>query len=42
MSPAAPSVVSRLRDPSAFPLRTIATGVKVRGRAEPIDLYTLD
>ncbi len=35
-------IVSRLREPSAFPLRTIATGVKVRGRAEPIDLYTLD
>lgn len=35
-------IVSRLRDPSAFPLRTVATGVKVRGRGEPVDLFTLD
>jgi len=36
------AIVSQLRDPAAFSLRTIATGVTVRGRGEPIDLYTLD
>ena len=35
-------VVSRLKDPSAFKLRTIATAVAVRGRDEAIDLFTLD
>ena len=36
------AIVSQLRDPAAFALRTVATGVTVRGRGEPIDLFTLD
>ncbi len=35
-------IVGALKDPTAFTLRTVATGVKVRGRDEPIDLFTLD
>jgi adenylate cyclase len=35
-------IVARLRDASAFALRPIAMGVMVRGRDEPIDLYTID
>ena len=35
-------IVARLEDPSAFPLRVVQLGVVVRGRDEPIDLYTLD
>jgi adenylate cyclase len=35
-------VVARLRDRSAFALRPVAMGVMVRGRDEPIDLYTID
>jgi len=36
------AIVSQLRDPAAFALRTVATGVTVRGRGELIDLFTLD
>jgi len=36
------AIVAKLEDPAAFKLRTVATGVKVRGRDEPIDLFTLD
>jgi adenylate cyclase len=35
-------VVARLADRGAYPLRAVATAVRVRGRAEPIDLYTID
>jgi adenylate cyclase len=35
-------IVARLSDASAFALRPIAMGVMVRGRDEPIDLYTID
>jgi len=35
-------VVARLRDRSKYALRIVARGVPVRGRDEPIDLYTLD
>ncbi|HET7505612.1 MAG TPA: adenylate/guanylate cyclase domain-containing protein [Kofleriaceae bacterium] len=35
-------VVARLSDASAFALRPVAMGVMVRGRDEPIDLYTVD
>jgi class 3 adenylate cyclase len=35
-------VVARLADPKAFPLRLLAGKVSVRGRVDPIDLYTLD
>ena len=35
-------IVARLRNRSAFALRVVATGVMVRGRDEPIDLYTID
>ncbi|MBZ0233886.1 MAG: HAMP domain-containing protein, partial [Deltaproteobacteria bacterium] len=36
------AVVARLRDPSRFPLRKVAEGVVLRGRLDPVDLYTLD
>jgi class 3 adenylate cyclase len=36
------AVVARLRDPSRFPLRKVAEGVVLRGRVDPVDLYTLD
>ncbi|MBL9016432.1 MAG: HAMP domain-containing protein [Myxococcales bacterium] len=35
-------VVARLRDPAAFKLRRIEGSVAIRGRAEPIELYTLE
>jgi class 3 adenylate cyclase len=35
-------VVARLRDKSAFKLRRIEGNVAIRGRSEPIELYTLD
>ncbi len=35
-------IVARLKDRSAFKLRSVAAGVVVRGRDEPIDLYTID
>ena len=34
-------IVARLRDRDAFQLRLLAAGVTVRGRIDPIDLYTL-
>jgi class 3 adenylate cyclase len=34
-------IVARLRDRDAFPLRLLEAGVAVRGRVDPIDLYTL-
>lgn len=36
------AVVSRLREPSRFKLRKIAAGVALRGRVDPVDLYTVD
>ncbi|HUQ00963.1 MAG TPA: adenylate/guanylate cyclase domain-containing protein [Kofleriaceae bacterium] len=36
------AVVARLRDPSRFALRKVAEGVVLRGRVDPIALYTLD
>ncbi len=36
------AVVARLRDPSRVPLRKVAEGVLLRGRVDPVDLYTLD
>ena len=35
-------IVGRLRERERFALRVVARGVAVRGRDEPIDLYTLD
>jgi class 3 adenylate cyclase len=35
-------IVKRLDNPSIYPLQTVALGVMVRGRDEPIDLYTID
>ena len=35
-------VVARLRDKTAFKLRRIEGSVAIRGRAEPIELYTLE
>nr|HEX4313677.1 adenylate/guanylate cyclase domain-containing protein [Kofleriaceae bacterium] len=35
-------VVARVKDRAAFPLRLLAEKVAVRGRVDPIDLYTLD
>ena len=35
-------IVARISDRAAFPLRLIAEKVAVRGRVDPIDLYTLD
>jgi len=35
-------IVARLQDRAAFQLRAVATAVRVRGRDEPIDLYTID
>jgi hypothetical protein len=35
-------VIARVREPGRFRLRVVARGVPVRGRDEPIDLYTLD
>jgi class 3 adenylate cyclase len=35
-------VIARVRDRGKYHLRVIARGVPVRGRDEPIDLYTLD
>ena len=35
-------VIARVRDRSRYKLRVVAQGVPVRGRDEPIDLYTLD
>jgi class 3 adenylate cyclase len=34
-------IVARLRNRDAFPLRLLQSGVTVRGRVDPIDLYTL-
>ncbi len=36
------AVVARLQDPSRFLLRKVAEGVVLRGRLDPVDLYTLD
>ena len=36
------AVVARLRDPSRFALRKVAEGVVLRGRVDPVDLYTLE
>jgi class 3 adenylate cyclase len=35
-------IVARLADRDAFPLRLLASGVSVRGRVDPIDLWTID
>jgi adenylate cyclase len=35
-------VIARVRDRAKYNLRVIARGVPVRGRDEPIDLYTID
>ena len=36
------AVVGKLREPSRFKLRKVAAGVALRGRVDPVDLYTLD
>jgi hypothetical protein len=36
------AVVARLRDPARFALRKVAEGVVLRGRVDPVDLYTLE
>jgi len=36
------AVVSKLREPARFKLRKIAAGVALRGRVDPVDLYTVD
>jgi adenylate cyclase len=36
------AVVDRLAEPSRHRLRLVAEGVAVRGRAEPVDLFTVD
>ena len=36
------AVVARLREPDRFQLRKIASAVALRGRVDPVDLYTID
>ena len=36
------AVVTRLRDPGRYRLRKVASGVALRGRVDPVDLYTVD
>ncbi|MBK9036373.1 MAG: HAMP domain-containing protein [Myxococcales bacterium] len=36
------AVVARLRDPGKYRLRKLASGVALRGRVDPVDLYTVD
>ena len=36
------AVVARLRDPGKYHLRKVASRVALRGRVDPVDLYTVD